>query len=151
MLAGSVGGGLLGADASRRGAWALWAEAQRGLTDAVAARLALHHGRVVSPSTSRTEPQAQGGLEAGLAYAIDVLRVVPSADLALGLDWVRGQSRHGAQATLAAGLGADYLVDRHLSVGLVLRGRQALFRLGGNDEIPLFRSLFVLVRVSATY
>lgn len=55
---------------------------------------------------------------AGLVAALDVLRAIPFFEAALGATFTGGG---GIAPGLRFGLGADYLVSRSVSVGLVLR------------------------------
>jgi hypothetical protein len=69
----------------------------------------------------------------GLTYSLDVIRLVPSFELALGAIGVRGDAAFGsgraAEAVVASstafavglGFGIDYLVTRHVAVGAAVR------------------------------
>lgn len=69
----------------------------------------------------------------GLSYSLDVIRLVPTLDVAIGLVGVRGSAGFADSARsnavvasstafgIGVGLGLDYLLTRHWSVGLVVR------------------------------
>jgi hypothetical protein len=86
----------------------------------------------------------------GLVYTIDILRLVPSIELGLG---VIGTSRmvKGARVTtddfgFEAGLAVDYLVNRRFSVGAVVRYHATLV---AQTQIPLY--LYFGPRVSVIF
>jgi outer membrane protein W len=57
----------------------------------------------------------------GVTYAIDIVRVVPSLDFALGLVGARRNDTTSDELGLQVGIGVDYLVSRRLAIGAVLR------------------------------
>jgi hypothetical protein len=69
----------------------------------------------------------------GINYALDVIRIVPSFDVAVGVLGLRGDAAFGDNATANAlvkpstafaiqlGFGVDYLITRQISVGAVVR------------------------------
>jgi hypothetical protein len=69
----------------------------------------------------------------GLNYALDVIRLVPSFDLALGVLGIRGDPGFSTSARanavvpastafgIGVGFNLDYLVTRHVAVGVILR------------------------------
>ena len=73
-------------------------------------------------------------LELGASAALDVLRVIPFAQLgaAVSLGGIGAGTGTSFRLGLHAGLGADYLLDRAWSLGLVLRGRILPLRLSGS-------------------
>jgi hypothetical protein len=74
-----------------------------------------------------------GGLGGGIEWVFDVLRVVPWAGAGVeGLVFAGSTTELGAALQVSAG--ADYLLRRGLSIGLVGRARVVLSRL---DEVPL--------------
>jgi hypothetical protein len=91
----------------------------------------------------------------GLNYSLDVLRLVPSFDLAIGLFGIRGSAGFADNAKsntvvgssnafgIGVGLGLDYLITRHLAVGLVVRYHAFLTDI---TRIPVY--LFVGPRVT---
>lgn len=116
--AGPGGGAGLGVRYALTDAWNLWA----------AAAYALH-----------PEAEASGahvhvaGLGGGIEWVFDVVQIVPWAGVGLeGLVFAGSDTELAAAAQVA--VGADYLLRRGLSVGLVGRGRIVLSRL---DEVPL--------------
>jgi hypothetical protein len=91
----------------------------------------------------------------GLTYTLDVIRLVPSFDLELGVLGVRGNAAFGdnaaANAVVASstafgiglGFGLDYLLTRHVAVGVLLRYHALLTDL---TRIPVY--LYVGPRVT---
>jgi hypothetical protein len=69
----------------------------------------------------------------GLNYALDVIRLVPSFDLSVGVLGIRGDSSFSTSAKANAvvpastafgfglGFNLDYLVTRHIAVGVIVR------------------------------
>ncbi len=98
-----------------------------GVTDALALRVTgAATGHVLGPTmTEPGDTLLAYYAGAGLSYAIDVIRLVPYVDVSLGL---LGHAReiNGAWQTtnnvgLEIGLGADYAINRRVSVGVVVR------------------------------
>ena len=91
----------------------------------------------------------------GLTYSLDVIRLVPTFDLELGVLGVRGDAAFGSGAAaervvpsstafgLGLGFGLDYLITRHVSVGVLVRYHALLTDL---DRIPVY--LFAGPRVT---
>jgi hypothetical protein len=91
----------------------------------------------------------------GINYSLDVIRLVPSVDLDVGLLALRGDARFGdnaksnavAASSTAFGVGLgfnlDYLITRRISVGVVVRYHAFLTDL---TRIPVY--LFVGPRVT---
>jgi hypothetical protein len=91
----------------------------------------------------------------GLNYALDVIRLVPSFDVAVGVLGIRGDAAFHtgpaanavvpASTAFGVGLGfnLDYLVTRHVAVGVIVRYHAFLTDL---TRIPVY--LFVGPRVS---
>lgn len=74
-----------------------------------------------------------GSLGGGIEWVFDVLQIVPWAGVGLeGLVFADGDTE--LAAAVQASVGADYLLRRGLSLGLVGRARVVLSRL---DEVPL--------------
>jgi opacity protein-like surface antigen len=83
----------------------------------------------------------------GLTYTLDVIRLVPSFDLALGVLGVRGDAKFGDNAAaskvvapstafgLGVGFGLDYLLTRHVAIGIVVRYHALLTDL---TRIPVY-------------
>ncbi len=97
------------------------------------------------------------GAFAGLSYELNVLRLVPSFDLGLGVIGLRGDARFGTGAGAAAllpaldavaielGFGCDWLISRRWSVGWVIRYHALLTEL---ERAPSF--LYVGPRASVS-
>jgi hypothetical protein len=77
-------------------------------------------------------------LAAGLVAAFDVLRTIPFAELMIGLDASGGT----LVPTFRAGVGADYLISRKVSIGGVARYRPL------NDQISSHGLLTIQLRLS---
>jgi len=96
---------------------------------------------------SRTAPAgvvAGFGAMAGLTYTLDVIRLVPSFTLALGAIGIRpGADFAGSPSVLkpitgfgiGLGFALDYLVNRHVAVGVEVRYQTALTDL---DRLPMY-------------
>jgi hypothetical protein len=153
MVAGEAGGALVhGPEGFDPGATA-GAEALHGLDDVWSARGGL--------AIAAARGNAQGWredvtLELGASAALDVLRVIPFAQLGAAVTWggigdsaaVGGQ---GLRAGLQGAIGADYLLDRAWSLGLVLRGRVLPVRVSGSSEDGGGGSLTANLRVGWRY
>ena len=94
------------------------------------------------------------GAFAGLTYALDVVRIVPSFDLGVGVLGLRGDARFSSQPALLPsvnafalelGFGFDWLVTHRWSVGAVVRYHALLTEL---SRAPGF--LYAGPRVSLT-
>lgn len=76
---------------------------------------------------------------AGVAYALDIVRIVPFFEASLGVLGTLKRTKEGAERTLNAGvslgLGADYLITRRWAVGVAIRYHAALTDLG---RIPIY-------------
>jgi opacity protein-like surface antigen len=91
----------------------------------------------------------------GLSYSLDVIRLVPTFDVAIGVLGIRGSAGFADTAKsnavvasstafgIGLGLGVDYLLTRHWSVGVVVRYHAFLTDI---TRIPVY--LFVGPRVS---
>ena len=134
-LSGGLGLAMAFQDPTRAGAQAD-ARLLRGISDSWAVRLGLqtawYPAHDAMPSAHTTAQSA------GLTWAADVLNWVPFADLGLAVADIRGRGlapswRLGGQL----GLGADYLLSRHLTLSLLARGDYFPLRLaGGHDAHP---------------
>lgn len=122
-----------------------------GLVDA----LTLHGG--ASLTVHHLPGGPDGGLlltwfaGAGLAYALDIIRFVPSLEFAVGAIGVRrplagDRSEHRLGVGVQVALAFDYLLTRRLSVGALVRYQAAL---SAPDAIPLH--LFVGPRVTIRF
>ena len=140
-----------------------------GVTDALSVRasgfVTFHaaDGRAVPDTAGGPEmigpPGTIGafGAFAGLSYELNVLRLVPSFDLGLGVIGLRGDARFGTGAGAAAllpaldavaielGFGCDWLISRRWSVGWVIRYHALLTEL---ERAPSF--LYVGPRASVS-
>ena len=135
-LSGGLGLALAFQDKTRAGAQAE-ARLLRGISDSWAARLGVQtawypaHG--TTPSAHITAQSA------GLTWAADVLNWVPFADVGMAIADIRGAGlatswRLGGQL----GLGADYLLSRHLMMSMLARVDYFPLRLaGGHDAHPV--------------
>jgi hypothetical protein len=123
----SAGYGRLTAGAERGDGGVVRLEGQYGLTES----LALHGAAGVSWHGGA--PARAVGLEAGATYAFDVLRVVPFVEGGLAFLHVSGGHR---ALGLQAGLGGEYLLDRHWGLALVARYAYLPLRLGGLADHP---------------
>jgi len=132
----ALGAGYAAARADGR--WAhggdLQLEGQYGLDDAWSVRAGLSAGlHPVSAEGARPEGRVQRTtLAAGVVYALDVLRVVPYVHLGLAVQNLGGAVADGrTDAGFDLAVGADYLLDRRWSLGLVARGQIFLLPLAG--------------------
>jgi hypothetical protein len=119
------------------------ARLQYCITDAVGVQLV--GGLTAHPLEASEEPKLAGGLlqtfyaNVGVVYALDVVRIVPFFEASLGaLGTITRTDREAKTAiTVGAmlGLGADYLINRRVSVGIGLRYHAALSDLA---QLPLY-------------
>jgi outer membrane protein with beta-barrel domain len=123
QLAGRTGAGTIGADGRTSWGFVGAADLDYGLTDSWALRAtlfsSLHSMDAESPTDMRPTGRllALGGL-GGLTYTIDILRLVPYADLQLGFVHVGGAiASPGFAFITALGIGADYYVTRQWTAG----------------------------------
>jgi hypothetical protein len=113
----------------------------RGISDSWAARLGVQTAWY--PSDGAAPSAHVTAQSVGLTWAADVLNLVPFADIGIAVADLRGAGlttswRLGGQL----GLGADYLLTRHLSVSLLARVEYFPLRLvGGHDAHPTQTSL----------
>ena len=134
-LSGGLGLAMAFQDPTRAGAQAD-ARLLRGISDSWAVRLGLQTAWY--PSVGATPSAHVTAQSAGLTWAADVLNWVPFADLGLAVADIRGRGlapswRLGGQL----GLGADYLLSRHLTLSLLGRVDYLPLRLaGGHDAHP---------------
>jgi opacity protein-like surface antigen len=112
-----------------------------GVTDAIAVRLT---GATTGHVLSATKDDPGGPLVAyhvgaGLTYTIDIFRVVPYVDFDIGLlgtaRSVGGKWQTSNNFGMQIGLGADYLVNRRVAIGLVVRYNAFLTDL---SNIPVY-------------
>jgi hypothetical protein len=103
----------------------------RGLSDSWAARLGLETTWIpTSGAAIHFTTQS-----AGLTWAADVLRLVPFVDFGIAVADIRGGGmREGQRLGPQGGIGADYLVSRHLTVSLLARVDYFALRLAGGHE-----------------
>lgn len=130
----SAGAGLAVAaqDQSRAGAQVEF-RVLRGLGDSWAARLGLQTAWIPT-SGSAVHFTTQS---AGVTWAADVLRLVPFADFGVAVADIRGGGLRGNQRLgPQLGIGADYLLSRHLALTLLARGDYFALRLAGGSETP---------------
>ena len=109
-------------------------------------------GFVAFHPTDATETTAKGTIAAyaagiGMRYAIDVIRLVPSFEVTLGVLGLRGSARFGSneasravlaprnEAALGLGFQLHYLIKRYLAVGFVVRYHAVLTAI---DKIPIY-------------
>jgi opacity protein-like surface antigen len=101
--------------------------------------LSLHASGFVSwHPTDKTKTNAAGtigvfGAMVGLTYTIDIIRIVPYFDLGIGVLGLRGDAGFGSSPAanrvaasstafgVEVGFGAEYLINRHVAVGVVAR------------------------------
>ncbi len=120
-----------------------------GLSDA----LSLHaSGNLSWHQADATKTQASGVLSGftallSLNYTLDVIRLVPSFDLGLGVIGLRGDAAFGSSTAaagvekpltglcLALGFQLDYLLTRHVAVGVEVRYHVALT---DADRLPMY-------------
>lgn len=107
-------------------------ELSRGLTDAWALRVAVDASL---HATEGDEAVRRTTATVGLGYALDVLRLVPHADVSLAfLDVGPGAGLAGRRDLgLSAGAGFDYWLGRRWAAGLLVRGERAIVRLTGGE------------------
>jgi outer membrane protein W len=112
-----------------------------GFTDALAVRVT---GAATAHALGATMNDPGGTVlaynaGAGLTYTIDILRLVPYVDFAIGLVGttreVNGERRTSNQLGMELGLGVDYLVSRRWAVGFVVRYHAYLTAL---SELPVY-------------
>ena len=96
-----------------------------GLSDAWAARLSAGISRHGVDADKEGRPAGTvwaPSLVAGLTYTLDVLRLVPTFDVAIGVLWLRGDVRQPrADIGVEVGLGAEYYLTRRWTVGILTR------------------------------
>jgi hypothetical protein len=112
--------------------------------------LSLHASSFLSWHALDASRTARGGTMSaftamlGLTYALDVIRLVPSFELALGVIGVRGDASFGdardvVESSTAFGVGLgfalDYLITRHVDVGIAVRYHALLSDL---QRIPVY-------------
>jgi len=140
MLSGGLGLAVGFQDPARAGAQAEM-RLLRGISDSWAARLGLQTAWY--PAKGSTPAAHVTAQSLGLTWAADVLKLVPFADVGMAVADLRGGGltpswRLGGQL----GLGADYLVSRHLVLSLLARADYFPLRLaGGHDAHPTQVSL----------
>ena len=108
----------------------------RGISDSWAARLGVQAAWY--PTDGATPAVHVTAQSVGLTWSADVLNLVPFADMGMAVADIRGGGlatswRLGGQL----GLGADYLLSRHLTMTLLARVEYFPLRLaGGHDAHP---------------
>jgi hypothetical protein len=107
-------GALEGGEAPRRGP-SLGAAAWWGLDDLLWLTVSGRGGAWLASGGEPASAYGEGFL--GLAAALDVVRTVPFAELAVGAIAARGEFA----PTVRLGIGADHFLSRTVSLGLVLR------------------------------
>ena len=119
----SAGGAEVRVDQRWRLGLQIGAEGRYGLTEFWALRGAAHLSWHGGEDGSQAFPPVQTGTAAlGLAYAWDVLRVVPFAEAGLALAGIRGDlSQSGLFGGVQLGGGLNYLIDRQWAAGACLR------------------------------
>jgi hypothetical protein len=119
-----LGAGTVSVDGRKPWGIAGGLDLEYGLTDAWAIRLSLEGSTHDVSKTNAMDVRPEGAIRTdaaliGITYAFDVLRLVPYADLQIGVAQVRGAVL--APQTLLAmelGLGADYFVTRRFLAGI---------------------------------
>jgi hypothetical protein len=124
-----VGGTLIRAPGTTAPGMLLGVDVAGGITDVLAA-----HGSVALagfdwPESGSPSPNPVIVVGAGGLAAFDVLQVVPSVELDLVAAFF-GEGL-GPRLGVELGLGADYLLDRHVFLGIALRGRVLPLALDG--------------------
>ena len=126
-------------------------DVQYGITDSLWLRVTGAYSAHNLPALDKTATSAAlpGGLlsafhaGAGVTYAIDIVRLVPFFDLSIGLLGMRQPiaaasgttSKTGYDFGVEIGVGADYLINRRLSVGFVVRYHAYLTAIA---DIPIY-------------
>jgi hypothetical protein len=119
-----LGAGTVSIDGRKPWGIAGGLDVEYGLTDAWAIRLSLEGSTHDVSKANAMDMRPEGAIRTdaaliGITYAFDVLRLVPYADLQIGVAQVRGAVT--APQTLLAmelGLGADYFVSRRFLAGI---------------------------------
>lgn len=118
-----IGTGMVNVDGREPWGIATALDAAYGLSDAWALRLSLE-GSLHSVSANAQSSLPGGAIRtdaimAGAVYALDILRLVPYAELELGVAQIAGAVRE-PQTMLATelGVGADYFATRQLLAGV---------------------------------
>lgn len=124
QISGRVGGAAINVDERRPWGFATGLDVEYGFTDSWAARGSIQYSRHGVESEGEKDMRPSGNILAtaalaGLTYTIDVLRLVPSAHLQLGVIRFDGAVTT-PQTVFAAdlGIGADYYVTRSWTAGL---------------------------------
>lgn len=113
-----------------------------GITDAFWLRLTGAYSAHSLPAGDKNNPGGQLSAwhaGAGVTYQVDIVRLVPFFDLAVGL---LGLSQPGPRGNttsndfgLEIGVGAEYLIDRHVALGFVARYHAYLTNI---NNIPVY-------------
>jgi hypothetical protein len=139
-LSGGLGLALAFQDQKHVGAQAE-ARLLRGISDSWAARLGVQTAWY--PADGKTPSAHITAQSAGLTFAADVLNLVPFADVGIAVADIRGGGlttswRLGGQL----GLGADYLLSRHLTLSMLAHVDYFPLRLaGGHGAHPVQTTL----------
>lgn len=118
-----------------------------GITDALSLRLTGAYSAHSLAAVDKTDstPALPGGLVtafhagAGVSYAVDIVRLVPYFDLSIGLLGMRQPTDKGDKTGydfgVEIGVGADYLINRRVAVGFVVRYHAYLTAI---TDIPVY-------------
>jgi hypothetical protein len=133
QLSIQFGPALFGANSASQGGAMALVDGHQGLTDSWAARVAM--GLSVHPLGA--DPVRASTVSAGFTYALDIVRVIPFADLALAFQDLRGNAggRGLGRRDLGfeVGLGGEYLLAPRWTLALVGHYRLLPVSLGGAD------------------
>jgi len=119
-----AGAGTVNIDGRKPWGLAADLDVDYGLTDAWALRASVQVSTHDVSKSSMMDTRPAGTIHTdaaliGMTYTFDVLRLVPYANLQAGLAQVTGAVvTPQALFAMQLGVGADYLVDRHLTAGI---------------------------------
>ena len=119
-----LGAGTVSVDDRKPWGLAGGVDIQYGLTDGWGLRLSLEGSTHDVTKTNEMDPRPEGTIRTdaaliGLTYTFDVLRLVPYADLQVGLAQVRGAvTTPQSLLAMELGVGADYFVSRRVTAGV---------------------------------
>jgi len=119
-----LGAGTVSVDDRKPWGLAGGVDIQYGLTDGWGLRLSLEGSTHDVTKTNEMDPRPEGTIRTdaaliGLTYTFDVLRLVPYADLQVGLAQVRGAvTTPQSLLAMELGVGADYFVTRRVTAGI---------------------------------
>jgi hypothetical protein len=133
-LSGGLGFSLALDDNTRPGASAE-ARLLRGLDDAWAGRLAVQVAWI--PASGATGATYVGVQDLGFTWAADIFNFVPFVDLGIVFADIRGGGAAVERLGARAGVGADYLLTRHLALSCIGHVDYLALRLaGGHGTAP---------------